>query len=607
MRNHFGKSLPKEKEILIEKTKGLLTSIAVFSLALMLSLVFSTCKASPDMTNAQENADDPPTFDILLRVIKDAKGSISHVEVSLEMDSADRNLKKPFTLRALETSAGIGGIADRIEELQVTDDKGVVDLNQVEESADSKDMAPWRRWQASRLIAGPLKVHYRCSIPEPFARSAPPMDLRVNGGGVSGAGYGFLALPDEEGLFNLRLHWDLTHMETGSIGMSSLGEGDIDTIGPIDRIFSSYFMAGRLGRFPEEGNIDGFSSAWLGKPPFDAQELMVWTAKAYAAIKSYFQDTSSDPFRFFMRAGPDNDGVGGGCLQNSVMLFIPEESDLVKDVRGTAAHEIIHKYIGELKEHSRENRWYSEGLVVHYTRLLMFRAGLFSASEFLDDVNRSVLRYWTNPLRNLSKDIKEERYWSNRNAMVIPYDRGSLYFAFVDAKIRAASKGKRSLDDVVLELFARRAKGEPLSTKGWLEVLEKEIGSSARTDFDSIIVNGKNFTPASNAFGDGFKRVPIKLRVFELGFDDAASLLSPEKKVTGLVKGSAAERAGLQNGDIILSKVDLRSLRKNDNLELSLKVRRGEETLQIEYLPRGESVDGYKWIRNSDVPEEKCR
>jgi predicted metalloprotease with PDZ domain len=389
--------------------------------------------------------------------------------------------------------------------------------------------------------------------------------------------------------------------------MSSLGKGDIETVGPIDRIFSSYFMAGRLGRFPEEGNTDGFCSAWLGTPPFDARELMVWTAKAFTAIKSFFRDTSSDSFRFFMRAGPDNDGVGGGCLQNSIMLFVPEESELAKDLRGTVAHEIIHKYIGELKEQSGENRWYSEGLVVHYTRLLMFRARLFSASEFLDDVNRSVLRYWTNPLRNLPNDIDEERYWSDRNALVIPYDRGSLYFADVDAKIQAASRGKRSLDDVILELFERRIKGERLSRKSWLEALEKEIGPSAFTDFESIIIKGENFVPASNAFGDCFERVPMKLRVFELGFNDAASLLSPKKKVTGLVKGSAAERAGLQNGDIILSKVDLRSLRKNENLELSLKVRRGDETLQIEYLPRGESVDGYKWIRNSDVPEEKCR
>jgi predicted metalloprotease with PDZ domain len=52
-----------------------------------------------------------------------------------------------------------------------------------------------------------------------------------------------------------------------------------------------------------------------------------------------------------------------------------------------------------------------------------------------------------------------------------PYERGFLYFADCDARIREASKGKRKLDDVILELFARRNAGEKITQADWLDAL----------------------------------------------------------------------------------------------------------------------------------------
>jgi len=591
---------------MITKAKGILAVIAIFGMAIIFTSILSACDTPTKAMTPQEAGSDLPVLDILLRVLKDSDNSISHIEVVLEMASIDKEEKKPFTLKAPVIFAGVDGIADRIEQLRVTDDDGTVNLNKTEDPADAGGFVFWRKWQAVRPTAGRIKVQYRCSLPEPLPRSGPPFDLRVNGGGISGAGYGFLALPDEEGLFSLRLHWDLQHMEPGATGWTSLGEGDVETVGPIERVFYSYFMAGRLGRYPEKGDINGFSSAWLGTPPFDAQEVMAWSAKSFAASKSFFRDTSTDPYRFFMRVGPDNSGVGGAGLYNSFMLFVPVEPELTEGARGTIAHEMIHKWVGGIKGSPGETLWFSEGLTVHYTRLLTFRAGLFSADEFLEDANGTVTRYLTNPLRNMPNDEIEKNFWKDRNAQVIPYDRGSLYFAHMDAKIRAASKGMRSLDDVTLAMFDRRKNGEETTKELWLELLEKELGPSALTDFDSIIIRCEDFVPDSGALGPCFERVPAKLRVFELGFDEKNSLYSSEKRITGLVKGSAAERAGLQNGDQVLNKIDLRALRNDENRRVILEVLRGDQTLEIEYLPRGECVDGYKWVRIPDVPKERC-
>jgi len=599
--------LMTRRDRMIKKEKSVLAVMAVFGTAIIFASILPACNTPSKAVTPQEAVGDLPVLDILLRVLKDADNSISHIEVILEMSPIDGEEQKPFVLKAPVIFAGVDGIADRIEQLRVTDDEGNVDLKQTEDPADAGGFVFWRKWQAVRPTAGRIKVQYRCSLPEPLPRSGPPFDLRINGGGISGAGYGFLALPDEEGQFNLRLHWDLEHLETGAIGWTSLGEGNVETVGPIERVFYSYFMAGRLGRYPEEGDINGFSSAWLGTPPFDAQEVMAWSAKSFTASKSFFRDTSQEPYRFFMRVGSDNNGVGGAGLYNSFMLFVPVEPELTEGARGTIAHEMIHKWVGGIKGSPGETLWFSEGLTVHYTRLLTFRAGLFSAEEFLEDANGTVTRYLTNPQQNMPNDEIEKNFWKDRNAQVIPYDRGSLYFAHVDAKIRAASNGKRSLDDVTLTMFDRRRNGEESTREVWLELLKKELGASALAEFDSIIVRAEDFVPDSDAFGPCFERIPAKLRVFELGFDQRKSLYTSEKRITGLVKGSAAEKAGLKVGDQVLNKIDLRALRNDENRRVKLEVRRGDQTLEIEYLPRGESVDGYKWVRKPGVPEEKCR
>jgi predicted metalloprotease with PDZ domain len=440
-------------------------------------------------------------------------------------------------------------------------------------------------------------VRYRARVPDPEPRPpGPPYHLSLNGGGVSGAGCGFMVLPEEEGDFKLRLNWDLDAFKPGSAGISSLGDGDIETEGPIDRLFQSWYIAGPLRRYPEQDRTEGFSAAWLGNPPFDAQEVMAWSDKAFQALKSFFRDISQASYRFFMRVGPADQGGGGTALYNSFMLYVPEEPELERNPRNTIFHEMTHKWVGGIEGPPAKTFWFSEGLTVHYTRSVMYRAGLCTPEEFLEDVNGTVISFLTNPLRNMPNDDIGKKFWQDRNAQRLPYQRGSLYFAYVDGKLRSASNGKQTLDDVILSFFERRANGEKLTKDLWLAELEKTIGPSASEEFESIIIRGGDFIPASNAFGPEFERIPAELRVFELGFNERKTLYAEEKRITGLVEGSAAARAGLREGDLILNNVNPRELRDNENLTLKLKVQRGDKILKIEYLPRGESVDGYKYV-----------
>jgi carboxypeptidase C (cathepsin A) len=580
------------------KQKGSVLAISWLCLAVACMATGPTPKPQLAAKNTEVQL---PVLDMTLRPVKAADGTITHVEVAMGISALGQGAKKPLVFKASNRYASVTGAADRIENLQVTDRKGPVELKPLEDVSEAGGMVVWRRWQAARVTSGDVEVSYRARVPEPKPRRGPPFDLSLQGGGISGAGCGFMVFLDEPGPFKLQFHWDLKQLDPGSVGMTTLGESDFEAQATVDQLISCFFIAGPLGRYPEQGDVGGFRSAWLGTPPFDVHEVMAWTAKAFTALRTFFRTKDPETYRFFLIVGSQNTGVGGTALGNSFMLFAPTDAKLTGDPRGTIAHEMTHYWNAEFGDDAGSSFWFTEGLTVHYTSLLMYRAGLFTTAEYLEDVNGTAARYLTNPQRNLPNNRITELFWSDRNAQVIPYDRGSLYFANVDAEIRSASNGKRSLDDVILSLFDRRKNGEKLTQDMWLESLKKELGPSSLDEFESLIIRGDNFIPRSAAFGPEFERVPTTLHRYELGFDERI-FTTRDKRVTGVVKGSAAERAGLRDGDQILNDVDLNAMRDIDDYRLKLKIKRGEETREIEYTPRAEGVEGYTWYRKFGVP-----
>jgi predicted metalloprotease with PDZ domain len=184
--------------------------------------------------------------------------------------------------------------------------------------------------------------------------------------------------------------------------------------------------------------------------------------------------------------------------------------------RNTLTHEVDHMFVGQLSSAGggAGATWYNEGLNVYYTRLLLLRSGLAPVSEYERDVMASVRGYYSNPFRNASADSLSRVGFSagigGASAQNVAYTRGSLYFADVDAKIREASDGRRKLDDVILPLTARRRRGERIDQAALLDALVKEIGPSARDEFEAVIVRGETINPAPNAFGPCLERRPAK-------------------------------------------------------------------------------------------------
>ncbi len=494
--------------------------------------------------------------------------------------------------------ANTATIAETLTGLTASDADGEVPL--VVRDDPAKGLVWSRHWLAGRTTRGPVVVRYVAPVDNtpPTRGSGPPYALRTEGGGVSGVGNTFVLLPEDKTVRKIVLHWDLTALPKGSTATSSFGEGDVSLPdGPADQLASTVFMAGPMKREPGFVSQTGFSSAWLGQPPFDPAPLMAWTNRLHGWMSSFFQDKTVPPYRVFLRYNPINAG-GGTALTRSFLTTYGADTK-GDSLKGTLSHEMVHTWTD-----SDAGQWYGEGVAVHYQGLLPFRAGLLSPEEFLEDLNDTARRYYANPLNGTPDGEIAPRFWEDSRIRVLPYDRGGLYFAMLDGKIRRASGGKRSVDDLVLEMNRRFAIGQKTDDAVWIELLVKELGEDGRKLHASMLAGGL-MLPEPDDFGPCFSRRTTKVRRFELGFEPK-SLVGTTKTIRGLIPDSEAAKAGLKDGDVVTYAVALDGVQGDPSATLTLNVTRDGKTFPLTYLPRGEEASVYQWVRKPGTESLKC-
>ena len=527
----------------------------------------------------------------------DAAAGKATVDVTLSIPAADRAAGAPL-LTLPVVIANTDTIANTLTGLTVTDALGPVPLSIRD---DPVAIAYARHWIAGRAVKGEVTVRYRAPVDNtpPSRGSGPPYSLRTEGGGISGVGNTFLLLPETSTPYRVAVRWDLSALGPGATAMSSYGEGDVQMpAGPVGRLSSTLFMAGPMRRVPEPVKAAGFSAAWLGDPPFDPRPLMTWADRLHGWMSGFFQDTSEPPYRVILRYNPINAG-GGAALTNSFLLTWGETAKDPEALKGTLAHEMIHTWTA-----TGVGQWYSEGNAVHYQALLPLRAGMITPDDYLEDINDTARRYFTNALNDTPDREIAARFWEDTRIRTLPYDRGAMYFAVLDGRIRKASAGRRSLDDLIREMVRRRVVGEAATATAWDELVLKELGAPGR-QLTADMLAGRLMLPEPGDFGPCFTRTTARFRRFDLGFEPK-SLVGDVKTIRGLKSDSEAARAGLRDGDVVTYSVAMDSVQGDPTRLLTLKVTREGRTFPITYLPRGESVEAWQWARVPGTPDSAC-
>jgi len=556
---------------------------------------------------AAQTTDRQPTMTITLKPgAADKEGRVGYVDVTITLASVDSPTGAPL-LRLPIVFANVDTIATTLQNLEATDADGMLPI-QVKDDPDGTAIS-YRNWIPARPVKGELTVRYRAPIPStPPTLSGPPFGLSTEGGGLSGAGNTFILTPPTPENYKMDIRWDLAALGTRARGFSSFGDGDVDIAeaGAAERLISAFFMAGPVRRYPEKPAASGFSSVWLGSPAFDPLPLMAWTEKLHSFYRGFFKTEAQKPYRVFLRYNPINPNGGAGLHNSFIATF--DQNTKPENLRLLLAHEMFHTFSPGMNDGSGNRldstQWFSEGLAVYYQRLLPLRAGLIGPEEFLEDLNGTAARYYTNALNDTPNDQIAPRFWEDTRIRVLPYDRGSMYLAVVNDKIRKASSGKRSLDDLVLTLLDREKRGLTNTPEVWIELITKELGPGAKAEYEAMLA-GAVMLPESDGFGPCFERRTMPLRRFELGFDPKVMNQNP-RIIRGLVPGSEAEQAGLHNGDEIVLPVGLDSVQEDQKRTLTLQIRRNGKVFPVTYLPRGEAVETYQWARVPNIPDSDC-
>jgi predicted metalloprotease with PDZ domain len=367
------------------------------------------------------------------------------------------------------------------------------------------------------------------------------------------------------------------------------------------------FTVGGVGH--ELVNV-GEGGIWDGPRSARDIEQIVRTEVALWGVVPY-------PHYFFLNMITES---GGGLEhKGSTVLMTSRWRSRTKkgylDWLSTAAHEFFHAWnVKRLRpvelgpfDYEQENYtrslWIAEGLTDYYGDLIVRRAGLSSDQDYLESLSEAIERLQTTPGR-LVQSVEGASFdaWikfyrpdeNSPNVSVDYYTKGGIIGFLLDAQIREATGGAKSLDDVMRTAYAKFAGAAGYTPAQWKAVASEVAGRDLSAWFARAAESTEelDYQPALAWYGLRFRPVPPagdRPQKAWLGINGRAD--GGRLVVGGIRRGSPADAAGLSVEDEILAIGDyrVRAEQWNERLEafhagdtVSLLVARRERLMRID-------------------------
>ena len=225
-------------------------------------------------------------------------------------------------------------------------------------------------------------------------------------------------------------------------------------------------------------------------------------------------------------------------------------------------------------ENYTTNLWISEGFTDYYGGLDVVRAGLMTAEEYLKRLSEAIRTLQTTPGRLVqpvamaSYDAWIKFYRSDENSgntAISYYTKGSLIGWILDAKVRRATSGARTLDDVMRTAYQRYSGLRGFTTEQFVDVVREIGGAEVAAWLNRTIstTDELDYGDALSWFGLEFRKEAKKsddaddkpLRAY-LGLTTKAD--SGRLLVTQVKRGTPAFDAGVNVDDEIIAIDDYR-------------------------------------------------
>jgi predicted metalloprotease with PDZ domain len=322
------------------------------------------------------------------------------------------------------------------------------------------------------------------------------------------------------------------------------------------------------------------------------------------------------------------DGYGGLEHRASASLICkrdelpqPGASGVDDDYRtllGLASHEYFHTWnVKRIKpagfvpydlthESYTRQLWAFEGITSYYDDLMLVRSGAIGITSYLELLGRNITAHLRAPGRakqsiaeaSFDAWIKYYRHDENApNAIVSYYVKGALVALLLDLTLRRSSSV--TLDDVMRALWQRYGQTGAGVPEGGVEAIASELSGRDLAAFFHDYVHGMVELPLAELLGTvgvefnlrrsrgdkdkGGKAARGDLPEVWLGARLAGST---ELRLTHVLTGGPAARAGLAAGDTIVAFDNLRA--SADCVERLLKSRAAKDAVQVHAFRRDE-------------------
>lgn len=338
--------------------------------------------------------------------------------------------------------------------------------------------------------------------------------------------------------------------------------------------------------------------------------FVVDVEKSVTVQTSTFGRPEFDAYYFLVNIDPGaahGDGMEHLASTRLVLAGHITREDSYNDLIGVASHEFFHIWnVKRLRpaelgpfDYAREQYttllWFAEGFTQYYGHLMLRRAGVWDDRQLYKELVAEINAVDTSPGR-LHRNLRESSFdtWlmtsqrnpagpmnNLRNTYVNYYPKGAVVAFVLDLEIRRLTNDRRSLDDVIRELYRSHYEEQEvgeyyLRGSGYTEAdvvaaVEAVAGRAARNVLRRLIEErgeidyarylkhvGLDISRAPSSKKSAVKKAKAEAELpntyLGLVVGDAKARASAELVAVIIVlEGSPAEHAGISAGDLIIA------------------------------------------------------
>lgn len=281
-----------------------------------------------------------------------------------------------------------------------------------------------------------------------------------------------------------------------------------------DILFDSPIEVGNQDVFEFTASGVKHEVAMYGGGNYDKEKLKVDMAKIVEQGTAIYGENPNKHYTFIVH----NFATGGGGLEHLNSTVLGASRDKYTDAKGykgflnLVAHEYYHLWnVKRLRpvalgpfdydnENYTSNLWVAEGFTSYYENKLMLRSGFITAEETAQELATAIANVVNTPGSRF-QSASESSYdaWikgyrpneNSNNSTISYYSKGEVVGMLMDIEIARATKGAKSLDDVMKTMYHEYYKklGRGYTDAEFKAMVEKISGISF-TDFWAKYVNG---------------------------------------------------------------------------------------------------------------------